>query len=200
LYLEDSSVATRPVTRQLRKSVPFPAMARDFDDNEFPLAYLITFRCYGTWVHGDNRGSVDRKQNVYGTSKIAPNPSLQKSDAKQLKHPPQRLDARKRKVVEKAVREVCEHRKYILRAINVRTNHVHTVVTAARKPEPVLIAFQAYSTRALRKQGLSPPGVKPWSRHGSTTYLWKQRDVEKGIEYVLLGQGDELFRLDDEEE
>ena len=26
---------------------------RDFDDNEFPLAYLITFRCYGTWLHGD---------------------------------------------------------------------------------------------------------------------------------------------------
>ena len=25
---------------------------RDFDDNEFPLAYLITFRCYGTWLQG----------------------------------------------------------------------------------------------------------------------------------------------------
>ena len=99
--------------------------------------------------------------------------------------------------MEKAVREVCEHRQYILRAINLRTNHVHTVVTAAKEPEHILIAFQAYSTRALREKGLTAPGVKPWSRHGSTTYLWKQRDVEKGIEYVLLGQGDELFRLDD---
>jgi len=175
-------------------------MARDFDDNEFPLAYLISFRCYGTWVHGDNRGSVDRKQNVYGTSKIPPNRRLQKSDTKQLKHSPQRLDARKRTVVENAVREVCDHRQYILRAINVRTNHVHTVVTAAMKPEPILIAFQAYSTRALRKHGLTPPGVKPWSRHGSTPYLWKQRDVEKATEYVLLSQGDELFRLDDDED
>ena len=34
---------------------------RDFDENEFPLAYLITFRCYGTWVHGDERGSMDRR-------------------------------------------------------------------------------------------------------------------------------------------
>ena len=33
---------------------------RDFDDNEFPLAYLITFRCYGTWLHGDERGSYRR--------------------------------------------------------------------------------------------------------------------------------------------
>ncbi|MGQ0761444.1 MAG: hypothetical protein ACT4OT_05435 [Acidobacteriota bacterium] len=48
---------------------------RDFDDNDFPLAYLITFRCYGTWLHGDERGSVDRKQNVYGTPKTAFNPA-----------------------------------------------------------------------------------------------------------------------------
>jgi hypothetical protein len=118
-------------------------MARDFDDNEFPLAYLITFRCYGTWVHGDERGSMDRQHNVYGTSKIAPNSRLLRSDTKQLKYPPCSLGPKGRQVVEKAVREVCDHRKYILRAINVRTNHVHTVVTAMRKPESVLIAFQA---------------------------------------------------------
>ncbi|SRR5712692_336478 len=172
---------------------------RDFDDNEFPLAYLITFRCYGTWVHGDERGSMDRKTNVYGTPKIPPNIRLQTSDTKQLKHPPVKLDARRRRVVESAVREVCDHRRYILQAINARTNHVHTVVTAMRPPEPVLDAFKSYSTRALRKAGLIAAGVKPWIRHGSTIYLWKERDVAKAIEYVMLSQGDDLFRLDDDE-
>jgi REP element-mobilizing transposase RayT len=174
-------------------------MPRDFDDNNFPLAYLITFRCYGTWVHGDQRGSMDRQHNVYGTSKIEPNSRLVRSDTEQLKHPPFSLGAKARQLVEQAVREVCNYRKYILRAINVRTNHVHTVVTAMRKPEPVLIAFQAYSTRALRREGLSSPGVKPWARHGSTIYLWKERAVAKAVEYVLLGQGNELFRLDDDD-
>ena len=174
-------------------------MARDFDDNEFPLAYLITFRCYGTWVHGDSRGSTDRKHNMYGAPKIAPNSRLEKSDTQQLKHPPSNLDARQRQIVEKAVREVCAYREYTLRAINVRTNHVHTVVTAAQSPEPVLNEFKSYSTRALRRNGLLSPGVKPWVRHGSTIYLWKERDVAKAIEYVLLGQGNELFRLDDDD-
>jgi REP element-mobilizing transposase RayT len=173
-------------------------MVRDFDDNEFPLAYLITFRCYGTWVHGDLRGSMDRQHNVYGTSKIAPNSRLLKSDTKNLKHPLCSLDAKGRQVVEKAVREVCDHRGYILRALNARTNHVHSVVTAMSKPEPVLIAFQAYSTRAMRKQGLSSPGVKLWARHGSTIYLWKERDLAKAVEYVLLRQGDDLFRLNED--
>jgi REP element-mobilizing transposase RayT len=169
---------------------------RDFDDNEFPLAYLITFRCYGTWLHGDARRSMDRKHNTYGTPKIAPNPQLEASDAGERLHEPIRLDARQRQVVERAVKKVCDYRGFFLRAINVRTNHVHTVVSVMRKPEPVLNAFKSYATRALRQAGLLSEHVKPWARHGSTIYLWKEQDLAKAIEYVLLGQG-ELFKLND---
>ena len=95
---------------------------RDFDDNDFPVGYLITFRCYGTWLHGDPRGSMDRKHNVYGTLKIPANHALELSDKSQRRHSHENLDARQRKVVEAAVREVCVYRKYILRAINVRSN------------------------------------------------------------------------------
>ncbi len=175
-------------------------MPRDFDDNEFPLAYLITFRCYGTWLHGDERGSKDRKHNQFGSPTIPPNPNLVRFELTRLKHRPTILGPRHRQLVEKAVREVCDHRHYLLRAINVRTNHVHSVVSAMSKPEPVLNAFQSYSTRALRRSGLIPRDVKPWARHGSTVYLWKERAVAKAIEYVLLGQGKDLFRLEDDED
>jgi REP element-mobilizing transposase RayT len=173
---------------------------RDFDDNDFPLAYLITFRCYGTWPHGDKRGSMDRKHNIYGTPKIARNSNLQRSDIRQLKHPPITLNAKQRNVVKNAVREVCNYRKYLLRAINVRTNHVHSVVSAMTRPEPILDAFKSYSTRALRNAGLISEKSRPWIRHGSTIYLWKERDVAKAIEYVMLEQGDDLFLLDDGED
>ena len=131
-------------------------MVRDFDDNEFPLAYLISLRTYGTWLHGDERSSMDRKHNAYGASKIAPNLKLKRSDARQLKHPPFSLNASQRLIVEKAIREVCDHRHYLLQAISVRTQHVHTVVSAERKPEPVLNAFKAYATREMRKARLLP--------------------------------------------
>jgi hypothetical protein len=84
--------------------------------------------------------------------------------------------------------------------MNVRTNHAHVVVTAACEPESILEAFKSYSTRALRLAKLISQTLKPWIRHGSTAYLWKERDVAKAIEYVALGQGDDLFRLDDDEE
>ena len=88
---------------------------RDFDDNDFPLAYLITFRCYGTWLHGDVRGSMDPKHHVYGTPKIAANQPFENSNCQQLKHAPVTLDAPRRTVVEEAVRGVCDYRKYVLR-------------------------------------------------------------------------------------
>ena len=46
----------------------------------FPLAYLITFRCYGTWLHGDVRGSMDSKHHVYGAPKIAANQPFENSN------------------------------------------------------------------------------------------------------------------------
>ncbi len=172
-------------------------MVRDYDDNEFPLAYFISFRTYGTWLHGDSRGSTSRKRNKYATPHIALNPRLERAELEQLHHPPIKLDSRQRPLVEQAVRDVCTKRKYWLRAINVRTNHVHIVVSAAIRPEPILQAFQAYATRKLRRAGLLPAAIKPWSRHGSTPYLWKERHVERAIDYVVNGQGDELPTFDD---
>ena len=100
-------------------------------------------------------------------------------------------------MVEDAVREVCGHRKYALFALNARTNHVHSVISAACKPEPILDALKAYATRKLRRRGLISASTKPWVRHGSTRYLWKERHVEKAMNYVLYGQGDDPPDFDD---
>ena len=72
------------------------------------------------------------------------------------------------------------------------------MVTTRCEPEPVLDGFKAYATRALRRAGLIGLEMKPWARHGNTIYLWKEKHGAKAIEYVMLGQGDELFRLDDD--
>lgn len=58
---------TRPVGR-VRKMTN-----QDWDGNEGPLAYLITFRTYGTWLHGDDRYSMDRhEKNIYRTPNVLP--------------------------------------------------------------------------------------------------------------------------------
>ena len=71
------------------------------------------------------------------------------------------LRARQRKSIEVAIRETCQIRKWALLAINIRTNHVHTVVTANRAAEPVLTAFKANATRQLREDGFGCTNLVP---------------------------------------
>jgi len=55
-------------------------------------------------------------------------------------------------------------------------------------------SFKSFATRKLRAAGLLGSDIKPWARHGSTPYLWTEEDLERAIDYVLNGQGDEPFR------
>jgi len=172
----------------------------DFNEEHIPLAYLITFRCYGTWLHGDERGSTDRYHNQYGAPFIPHNVRWRSYNQNLLKHPPVELDAPRRAAVEAALRETCEKRHWLLRAVNVRTNHVHSVVTAPCKPEPALVAFKANATRQMREAGCWRYSHSPWADKGSRRYLWTPRQVERAIDYVINGQGDELPDFDDDDE
>ena len=164
----------------------------EYDYNEFPLAYLITFRCYGTWLHGDARGSVDREQNVYGTPFLPRDEARENEERLRLKHPPVTLDEASRLIVEQTIPEVCQYRGWALRAISVRTNHAHAVVSAQCHPDKVLNDFKAYCTRRMKEDGLWKSKTSPWAEHGSKRYLWKEQNVARAIDYVLNHQGDAL--------
>lgn len=169
----------------------------EFQDRSVAKAYLITFRCYGTWLHGDERGSVDRRfYNRVGTSKIQPDREMVYRKAAQLKHDPFVLGSREREVVKRAIEEVCRVRGYSLFGLNVRTNHVHLAASNSGEPERMMDSFKAYATKALRTAGLLAENQKAWSRHGSTRYLWTEEHIGQAVEYVMNGQGDELPSFD----
>jgi hypothetical protein len=112
-----------------------------WNDTDNPLAYLITFRCYGTWLHGDERGSIDRFHNRFKSPYIEPNEKWQRHNTEALEAEPVTLDASQRKSIDAAIRETCVVRKWYLHAVNVRTNHVHVVVSIGLiKTERALIA------------------------------------------------------------
>jgi REP element-mobilizing transposase RayT len=169
-----------------------------WNDTDIPLAYFVSFRAYGTWLHGDKRGSIDRFNNRYRSPYIPPNENWQSHNQRTLKAEPLTLKARQRTSVDKAIRETCEKRKWQLHAINIRTNHVPTVASAGlKKPEIVLNAFKANATRQLRQDGLWPYTWSPWADKGSKRRLWNEQSVAKAIDYVLNGQGDDLPDFDD---
>ena len=104
--------------------------------------------------------------------------------------PPSELDDRARAVVDRTIQQVCSHKRWVLAALNVRTNHVHAVVSAHVAPDLVMTSLKSWSTRRLREAGLVEPEAKVWSRHGSTRWIWTDRGYSRAVHYTQYEQGD----------
>lgn len=163
--------------------------ASAIDSDGYPLAYFITFRCYGTWLHGDTRGSVDPQHNQPGEPLMPESQTLQRLRYNDLKHRPMTLGSGLRSVVDSTLRSVCNYKGWNLHALKVLCDHVHVVVNALSRPEPVMTCLKAWSTRRLRESGLIAKDARVWSRHGSTRYLWTCEAIEDASVYTLEAQG-----------
>ncbi len=168
-----------------------------WNNTDIPLAFLITFRSYGTWLHGDQRGSVNRFRNQYKSPQLPPEKKWLETNTRRLKKEIVMLDPAQRHCVEVASRETCEIRGWHLHAINVRTNHVHLVVSAGeKKPEIVLNACKSNATRRMRETGRWQSTTSPWADKGSKRYLWNEQSIARAVDYVINGQGDDLPDFD----
>jgi hypothetical protein len=124
------------------------------DSPNWPLAYLITFRCYGTWLHGDARGSIDRNHNRSGTPVIPLNEAWERSAHSRMSGRPVTLSERQRAEVSGAINETASHRGWVLLQVNVRSNHLHAVVSAAAPGMKVVNDLKSWATRRLRVEGV----------------------------------------------
>jgi REP element-mobilizing transposase RayT len=153
-----------------------------------PIAYFLTWTCYGTWLHGDSRGSVDVLHNQPATPYLPADPAREGRELELLVRGPDVLTDPERALIEETIRRHVEIRRWTLHALNVRTNHVHAVVAAATTPETVMSQFKAWCTRRFREQGFRAPSEPIWTEHGSTRYLWTPEAVHRACDYVLNHQ------------
>src|SRR5882672_7806744 len=165
---------------------------RDFNDEHTPLGFLITFRAYGTWLHGDERGSVDQHHRRYNTPILPPSVRRKQIEKRLLKQPPVALSRRQIAVIDSGIRETCLIRGWHLWAVNVRTNHLHCVVTVNCNPKSVLVALKANATRSMRTEGCWDSDLSPWAQGGSKRYLWTEEDLANAIVYVVEDKGEPL--------
>ena len=162
----------------------------EFRDDRIPLALFITFRTYGSWLHGDPRGSVDRFHNRHGSPKLPPNKLRQQFERDLLKRPPVRLNRRQRKAATEGIQEICKKRNWGLWAVNTRTNHVHVVVTADCDSKKVRSTLKAHATKQMRERGCWPYPESPWADKGSRKKLFTEAELSAAIDYVMYDQGE----------
>ena len=164
--------------------------------NIFPLGYFITMRAYGTWLHGDKRLSVNRKNNQYDTPKIKRNGYFEKQMIDELKYPPIYFDQAKREIIKTAIENTCQRSHWHIYALHVRTNHLHIVLQADQQVDDVMRILKTNATILLRKKGEIEQDRKVWSRHGSTKYLWTDQSIYYTCEYTITEQGHQMANID----
>ena len=154
-----------------------------------PIAYLVTWTTYGSWLHGDERSSVHKNQARPGDPFIQPFPLRVEGARRTLRHEPVTLDDAQRTAVAAAIREHALFASWRMLAINVRTNHVHLVVAAEGvPPERVMNSMKSWATRRLRAEGLMSADARVWTRHGSTRWIHSDETLRRAIAYVTHEQ------------
>ncbi|MHB1033926.1 MAG: transposase [Pirellulales bacterium] len=158
--------------------------------NDDPLAYFLTWTCYGTWLPGDERGWTKWHKG----EEIA-QPLLADWCRGQMAEKPVVLDDIQRAIVQETISRHCELRAWRLHAVNCRSNHCHAVVTAAsHNGEQVRDQLKSWSTRKLkdqqRSQGVAEAALREhwWTRKGSVRYLFDDESLDAAIIYTLEAQ------------
>ena len=154
------------------------------------LAYLLTFNTYGSWLHGDERGSIAPNQNTFGEQRIPPNPHLEKSRRDTMKEHPYQLDTSRQRIVLDAILHHIAIRKWQIWAAHIRPTHAHLVASGDIAPERMLNEFKSYASRALNASNVDKPDCKRWARHGSTKHLFTEQSIVQAVRYVIDDQGE----------
>lgn len=155
-----------------------------------PVAFFITWTCYGTWLPGDDRGWTKWHKGDQVSQ-----PMLADWCRDQMVESSVILDLQQRELVNLVVQEHCEKRQWRLHAVNCRSNHCHVVVTAFNYDgEQVRDQLKSWGTRRLKANqqatGVSKASLREhwWTRKGSVRYLFDDESLDAAVIYTLEAQ------------
>jgi len=148
-----------------------------------PIAYHISWTCYGQWLHGDARGFVDRRHHTPGEPYPYNVPQWVADAANQMSEPACWLTDTQRRRADNAIREACAFRSWRVHALNVQPDHVHAVVGApATLGAHVRARLKDRATRALKAAFSSR--THWWTDGGKVEVIADERRLREAIAYV----------------
>lgn len=103
-----------------------------------------------------------------------------------MSEPPFRMGDEDRVAVDAAIRTTCSIKRWVVHAVNVRTNHVHVVLTARETPpERAMATLKSWATRALKASRRHAGRSRFWTSQGSNRWLWANEHVRAAVAYTL---------------
>ena len=148
-------------------------------------SYFLTWTTYGSWLHGDARGSVDSDHNLVGHPVVAPDNERYVWNDGKLAESAFTLNPKARAIVGLSICETARNREWKIVALHVGVNHVHVVLDAPDvEPQTAVKSLKSWATRALRDAGALDDRTRVWTKRASTRYLNSDASKAAAVDYV----------------
>jgi REP element-mobilizing transposase RayT len=159
-------------------------MGENVEQLHQPLAFHITFGTYGTRLHGDPRGTVDRGMNKPGDPIIGEDPGWWSLENNRLNFLPVLLNDEQMGFVEQVVPSICDRGKWKLHTCAGGPNHVHAILATSSEGQAVRKWFKRWLGEALSARWPLQSGATWWSEGGSVKWIWTHEYFESAYKYV----------------
>jgi len=159
-------------------------MAGGAGARSFPLAYHITFGTYGTRLHGDPRGTVDRRRNEPEAPIVGRQDAWRRLEAGRLKHPPIVLNESQRRHAESVLPDICKRGGWACRRCACGPDHVHVLLSARTEGAAVRRRLKRWLGEALSARWPLPAGASWWADSGSVRWVWDEEYLRNVANYL----------------
>jgi REP element-mobilizing transposase RayT len=151
---------------------------------QFPLAYHITFGTYGTRLHGDERGTIDRSMNKPGDPIIGKCEEWEQMERARLNFQPRLFNNEQMILVESLIPRVGERGGWHLHEWAAGPNHVHNVLSANVEGDAVRKWLKRWLGQELAKLIPLQPRETFWAECGSVKWIWTDEYLRSATDYV----------------
>ena len=148
------------------------------------LALHITWGTYGTRLHGDPRGTVDRYNNEYGEPVLGYDEHRWEREEQKLNFPPVVLTRPQMIYIEQQLPRICDrgHWKHIVGAAG--PDHVHEILDSPFDPDTIRRLLKRWLGQALSERWALPDGATWWAECGSIKWIDNERYFDNATRYV----------------
>jgi REP element-mobilizing transposase RayT len=148
------------------------------------LAYHITWGTYGTRLHGDPRGTVDRIHNTFKSPVLGFDEHRWENEKSLLKFPPMRFNRAQMIQVESIIPDICARGFWKYHTCAAGPDHVHVIVTSEHDPEKIRRLLKRWTGQALAQLYPLPTGATFWSECGSIRWIDEESYFVNAVNYV----------------
>lgn len=149
-----------------------------------PLGYFLSWATYGTRLHGDPRGTVDRTQTGHRDPILGPDKERWEYEQEKMNFPPVILTREQRLFAESGIPRIWERGLWKYDTCAVAPDHVQVILTSAHQPKAIRRILKRWLGQYLSEKWPLDEGATWWAECGSIKWLIDPAYFQNACGYV----------------